>query len=97
MVIETIQPRPGNGMTAVAAPAASWGVLDGAVPAAAVQLPSGGPADVDGGARRRVRQERAPAGGQVAVRGDWFDRKKDDGRRRCTDRLVVAHEGGAGK
>ena len=65
-------------MTAVAAPAASWGVLLGAAPAAAVRLvaPQTWTAALGVGSDKNVHRQAAKS----LFGGDWFDRKKDDGR-----------------
>ena len=78
VVVETIQPRPGNGMAAVAASAASWGVLLGAAPAATVRLvaPQTWTTALGVGSDKNVHRQAAKS----LFGGDWFDRKKDDGR-----------------
>ena len=78
VVIETIQPRPGNGMAAVAASAASWGVLLGAAPAATVRLvaPQTWTTALGVGSDKDIHRQAAKG----LFGGDWFDRKKDDGR-----------------
>lgn len=78
VVIEVPQPRPGNGMRAVAASMASWGVLLGACAHLPIRLvrPQVWTKALEVGADKDVHREKARA----LFGGTWFDRKKDDGR-----------------
>lgn len=86
VVVEVIQPRPGNGMKSVAVSAASWGALLGAfadVPTTLVApvtwtkaLGVGSDKDAHRAAARNL------------FGGPWFDRVRDDGR---ADAALIGH------
>lgn len=86
VIIETIQPRPGNGMSAVAASAVSWGILLGVCHD--IRLEAVTPqkwtkalgVGSDKGAHR--------AAARNLFGGNLFDRVKDDGR---ADAALIGH------
>lgn len=86
VIIETIQPRPGNGMGSVAASAVSWGIILGVchdirVEAVTPQVWTKAlGVGSDKGAHR--------AAARNLFGGTWFDRKKDDGR---ADAALIGH------
>ena len=78
MVIEAIQPRPGNGMAAVAASAVSWGILLGVCHDIRVEVvtPQKWTKALGVGADKDAHR----AAARNLYGGGWFARKKDDGR-----------------
>ena len=79
VVLETIAPRPGNGMMQVAASAASWGVLLGACNEYPVRLvtPQAWTKALGVGSDKTVHRNAAKS---LWPGCTWFDRVKDDGR-----------------
>lgn len=86
VLIETIQPRPGNGVATIAASAASWGVLLGATCWLRVELvpPQRWTKALGVGSDKDVHR----AAAKNLYGGTWFDRKRDDGR---ADAVLIGH------
>ena len=78
MVIEVIQPRPGNGMASVAASAVSWGILLGVCHDIRVEAvtPQKWTKALGVGADKDAHR----AAARNLFGGTWFDRKRDHGR-----------------
>lgn len=86
VIVETIQPRPGNGMGAVAASAVSWGVLLGVCHDIRLEAvtPQKWTASLGVGSDKDLHRSAA----RNLFGGTWFDRKKDDGR---ADAALIGH------
>lgn len=86
VVIETPQPRPGNGMRTVAASLASWGVLLGAAHHIPVTLvaPQTWTKALNVGADKTTHRAKA----SDLYGSDRFTRRRDDGR---ADAVLVGH------
>ena len=78
VVVETITPLATGGTTTAAASGASWGAVLASAPAGTVRLvhPSVWTKALGVGSDKNVHRQAAKG----LFGGDWFDRKKDDGR-----------------
>ena len=86
VILEVIQPRPGNGMKSVAASAASWGMVLGALHNVRTVLvaPQTWTKALGVGSDKSAHRSAA----RNLFGGDWFDRVKDDGR---ADAALIGH------
>lgn len=78
VVVETITPLAAGGTATAAASGASWGAVLASAPAGTVRLvhPSVWTKALGVGSDKNVHRQAAKG----LFGGDWFDRKKDDGR-----------------
>lgn len=86
VIIETIQPRPGNGMSTVAASAVSWGILLGVCHDIRLEVvtPQKWTKALGVGSDKAAHRSAA----RNLFGGNLFDRVKDDGR---ADAALIGH------